>query len=295
MINFILPGFYNHRKLLEEIIIYKEKYPQQFMDDVTIGACYDNFQICVWDGGRSFVSYKQASKEDIIEIRDFYQQKKIPLRLIFTNPVITEKDLHNNFCNLIASLCEDENNEIVINSPILEEYIRKTYPKYKIISSTTKCLTNTQEVNNELNKDYYMTCLDYNLNHNQTFLESIPKELRPKVEFLINAICPAGCPNRKEHYRLNGFFHLNFCKNYHITCGIKEGTLDFDSIQKRNNITPDEIYNQYVKKGFSNFKIEGRTLSNLELLLNIAKYMVKPNYQLQFILSIYQKLYPEQE
>jgi len=42
---------------------------------------------------------------------------------------------------MVTEICENELNEIVINSPILEDYLRDKYPKYKFISSTTKCLT----------------------------------------------------------------------------------------------------------------------------------------------------------
>ena len=293
MIKFLLPGFYEHFSLFKEIIAKKEQEPHLFYPNVEIGACYGNFQICAWDGGRTFHTFRQASKENVEEIFNYYKSKQIPLRLIFTNPEIREQDLDNQFCNLVATICEDENNEIVVNSPILEQYLRSNYPKYKFISSTTKCLTNLNDSAEELNKDYFMVCLDYNLNHNKKFLETIPNENKDKVEFLVNAICPAGCPNRKEHYRLNGLFYLNHGKNYNISCGISEGTLDFDSSKKRNNLTPNEIYETYVPMGFSNFKLEGRSLSDLEVLLNIAKYMIQPQYQLQFIYDIYSKLYPE--
>jgi hypothetical protein len=46
--------------------------------------------------------------------------------------------------------------------------------------------------------------------------------------------------------------------------------------------------------GFSNFKLEGRTLTDLEVLMNIAKYMIKPEYQMQSVFEIYRKIHPEQ-
>lgn len=291
MVNFLLPGFYEHFELFKYLIDYKEKYPHHFYADANIGACYGNFQQCPWDGGRIFFEYNQASYEDIIEVRDFYKEKNIPIRFIYTNPILIEMHLTNRFCNLVTELCEDENNEIVVNSPILEKYLRKTYPKYKFISSTTKCLLKPEDSKNELNKDYYMVCLDYNLNYNMEFLKSIPDESKPKVEFLVNAICHAGCQQRKEHYRLNGVHQLMNVKPYDLTgCSIDNDTLDYDSQKIRNNLSPEDIYNTYVPMGFSNFKIEGRTFKNLETLLNIVKYMVKPEYQLQCILKISKKM-----
>ena len=65
-------------------------------------------------------------------------------------------------------------NEIVVNSPILEEYIRTNYPNYTLISSTTKCITNLNDVKTEINKEQYkLICLDYNLNHNTKLLNDL--------------------------------------------------------------------------------------------------------------------------
>ena len=110
-------------------------------------------------------------------IKNFYNDKeKLPMRFIFTNSQLKEEHLSDRFCNLITEICENDLNEIVVNSPLLEDYIRTNYPKYKIISSTTKCLKNVDEANNELNNDYFRVCLDYNLNHNFKFLDSLTED-----------------------------------------------------------------------------------------------------------------------
>ena len=115
---------------------------------------------------------------------------------------------------MVMKTVENEINEIVVNNLELENYIRKNYPKFSIISSTTKCLKDPNKSLDELKKDYKYVCLDYNLNKNWEYLNTIPEELKNKTEFLVNAICPPNCPNRKEHYRLNGLSHLNFGKSY---------------------------------------------------------------------------------
>ena len=56
-------------------------------------------------------------------------------------------------------------NEVIVVSDILEEYIRKTYPGFKIISSTCKEIKNMNVLNAELAKDYKLVVLDYNLNN----------------------------------------------------------------------------------------------------------------------------------
>ena len=96
-------------------------------------------------------------------------------------------------------------NEVVINSSLLEEYIRKEYPDYKIISSTTKCLLNKDEIKEEVSK-YYLTVLDYRKNKDFTFLKDLTKN---KVEILLNPSCPLSCKRRKQHYNFLSELQLN--------------------------------------------------------------------------------------
>jgi hypothetical protein len=110
--------------------------------------------------------------------------------------------------------------------------------------------------------------------------ESIPEEKRDQCEFLVNAICAPGCPNRKEHYRLNGLYSLKYGKPYATQdCPILENTIHPKVRGYANNLTPDDIYNTYAPQGYKYFKLEGRTLGIVENLCNYIYYMVKPEYQ----------------
>lgn len=294
MINFMLPGVYERFHVNKAFILLKRDHPDWFRPDVDFGACYGTFQLSIWDGGRSyFQNYQQATYEKIIEVKKFFEEQNIPLRLIYTNPIVEEKHLSDHFCNLVTSLCESSNNELVVNSEILEKYLREKYPLYKFISSTTKCKINQDDALSELSKNYYLVCLDYNLNKNQDFLNKISDDLKPKVEILVNAICPPGCPNRKKHYLLNGMEHLNYGKFYTVPCLIDGSTVSNKTHHYHNNLTPDEIYLNYVSQGFSNFKLEGRTLPDLELISNYVYYMIKPEYYFEALNEImyFAKLY----
>lgn len=288
MKNYIIPGLYEHHKLLFTLIKLLKEHPEYFLEETNIGAVYGNFQFCIWDGGRTFGNYKHSSKEEILKIKTVYNDTyNIPMRFIFTNSQLKEEHLHDRFCNMVLQLCENELNEIVVNSPLLENYIRTNYPKYKIISSTTKCLTRPSDFKNEINNtNYYMVCLDYNLNKNKELLNSLTKEEKSRCEFLVNAICPSGCPSRKEHYKLNSLFYLSYGKRYRTkTCGIKYSNLFPHKEGYQNNLTPEECV-EYSKNDFVNFKLEGRTFNDLTLAENIVHYMVKPEYQLYVLHSI---------
>lgn len=290
---YALNGMYSHYEINKILFKVKELHPECFYDDFYIDAVFGNFQFCIWDGGRIFPTYKHATLEDIEAIKKYYNTDlNIPIRFIYTNTKIEEKHLYDRFCNQVTEICEDEKNEIVVNSPYLEEYLRKTYPKYKFISSTTKCILDKEKTKNLLNnQDYYLICLDYNLNYNIEFLKTLSQLQKDKCEFLVNAICGAGCQNRKKHYDLNSIFSLSYGKKYSLSfCNITVENLYPLEKDTRNRLTYNMIKNIYVPLGFKHFKLEGRTFNNLSYICSCIDYMVKPEYQtfiIDYIMHIY--------
>lgn len=288
MIYFALPGLYEHFGVNQALINLKQSNPEFFLE-WDFGAIYGNFQFCIWDGGRVFGDYTQASYAQVNFVKDFLNNNNIPLRMIFTNPIITEEYYYDHFCNLITQICEDPLNELVVNSEGLENYLRTNYPKYSFISSTTKCKSNPEDSFKEFNKAYKYVCLDYNLNRNEKYLQSFPAELKPKVELLVNAICPPGCPNRAKHYIANGLSVLNYGIDYSIDCKITNGTLHPSVFAYKNNLYPEELYGHYSQDlGITFFKLEGRTFGDLDVILNYARYLVKPEYQYEFISQMFE-------
>lgn len=291
MINFMLPGLYENficNKFFTEIYF---SHPEFFYDNVKIYAVYGNFQFSTWDGGRIFREYTHASVEKIQEIVNFFNEKNIAIRLIFTNKLLKEEHCFDKFNNIVLSICENDLNEVVINSSVLEEYIRKNYPKYKFISSTTKCILNQEELKKEINNNnYHMICLDYNLNHDIKLLNSLTQQEKDKTEFLINAICPPACENRSQHYTLNSQYSLTYGKIYKMSqCDIFNNGLDNPLYKNPTHLSINEIINDYYPKGFKNFKIEGRTFKPLLHLCNLVTYMIKPEYQI-YVISLFEKI-----
>ena len=125
MKNFVLPGFYEKFTVNRAIITLKNNYPKYFLDDLNFECFYGTFHFCSWGGGRIFANYDRAFKEDIEYCRDFYNDKGYPIRLIFTNSLIDEDMCKDPYQNQILYLLHNGINEVMINSSILEEYIRK--------------------------------------------------------------------------------------------------------------------------------------------------------------------------
>lgn len=283
MIYFNIPSLYYKRDLFLFIKYMEQIKPYIFRENIAIGSVYDIIPYCIWDGGRIFGKVQQASKNEILETKKLFNEKyNIPIRLIYTNAYLQPNDLKNTWCNLVTTLLEDEMNEIVVASPLLEAYLRQNYPAYKIISSTTKRLTDFEDFKKEINNpNYYQVCIDYDLNHDFEHLKSLTQEEKDKCEFLCNAICFPNCPSRKEHYKFNAQATLNWQNIYGIRCYMQNNLNTFNKY--KNHISIDEIINTYEPMGFSHFKLEGRTLGDQEVLTNYAHYFIKPEYQLEFI------------
>ena len=286
MINYIIPGLYEHFEFNKAFIKYLKIHPEKQIENTKINAVYGNFQFCIWDGGRVFPQYHQATIEQINNIFSYFTDEGIVSRLVFTNSQLTEQDYFDRYCNLVLTIGQDYNVEIVVADDNLREYIHSKYPSYQFISSTTKCITNFDKLKEEINNpNYKMVCLDYNLNHNKKILDFTPEE-KEKTEFLCNAICKPGCPYRKEHYKLNSLFGLTYGQAYAMSdCSIKENSVS--SVQKNspNNISLKEIQDVYEPNGFKYFKLEGRTFNNLENLNNYANYFIKPEHYQEFIVD----------
>ncbi|MBQ5334365.1 MAG: hypothetical protein J6Z45_00290 [Oscillospiraceae bacterium] len=293
---FHLPDFSLHFKfniIFAELLKHR---PEYFREGVEIASVYGSFPPALWTGGRTQggICTKQFMKA---VIRSF-NERGIPLRFTFTNPLIEKKHLNDNFCNTILHLADNGLNEVIVLSPLLEEYIRKNYPSYKITSSTCKRITDPDQLISETEKDYHIVVIDYDLNHDFETLRRIPD--KKKCELLVNAGCIEHCPMRSAHYRAIGLQQIAFAEHMKknpntpfdsdklvrehpelqkfADCPYAQRNL-FDVIGLPNYISPDEIWNTYIPMGFEQFKIEGRTAELFNLTEHYMHYMAKPEYK----------------
>ena len=280
---FMLPGFCEHYKLYQNLNKFLNMYPEAKRENIEIYCYYGNIPFCSWDGGRIFNKYYPLSIEQMQKVQNYYNNiLKSKVRLVFTNNLLKEEHLYERYNNLSLNIFNNSNNEIVLNSEILENYIKEYYPNYKLIASTTKCSNQENSKKDLNNSDYIFTCLDYNLNHNWKFLNDLTPEEKSKTEFLVNPICGPGCPQRKEHYRLNSLFSLTYGQRYPMkSCEISNGSncAQFNSA----HITINEIIEEYIPAGFHYFKLEGRTWPSNEMAVTLAEYLIKPEYQGYFL------------
>lgn len=291
---FHLPGFSKH---YEFNIIFAQMLhdcPQYFREGVEIASVYGTFPPAIWNGGR--FQYGKSDKDFIKTVIKNFNDRGIPLRFTFTNPMLEKKHLSDKFCNAIMHYADNGMNEVIVASPLLEEYIRKNYPNYKITSSTCKRITDPDKLYDEISKDYHIVVIDYDLNNKFDVLEKIQD--KKKCELLVNACCNPGCKRRSDHYKAIGIEQLVYAE--YLKSGSKED-FDFTADPKfdkyvdqsliecpcmsrtvfqikdlSTHISPEAIWEKYIPMGFEQFKIEGRSIELLNLVEHYMYYMAKP-------------------
>lgn len=271
---FYLPGIVEAFNLNIYFIDLLKEHPEYFNPEISIGAVYGTFNGAIWNGGR--VMKGPINYDIVAPTIEAYNSRNIGIRYTWTNPCLQSIHLGNPYCNYIMELSNNSLNEVIVNTPVLEEYIRQKYQNVSFISSTTKCLTNKQDILSELDKDYKLVVLDFRKNTDFEFLSSIQN--KDKIELLINAYCGPNCGSRKEHYYQMGLAQLGLpFEEKNLQCDF---TGDFClAIARPTFIKKDDLFNKYYKElGFSHFKMEGRSLQYNEHIYNYLYYLIQPQY-----------------
>ncbi|MBQ0001896.1 MAG: hypothetical protein KBT01_10260 [Clostridiales bacterium] len=288
-VNFHLPGLRQNFPLNMLVVGLLKQKPELFREGIRIASFFGEFPMSLFNGGRPS-NYDQCSADYIRQVIRTLDSQNIMLRYTYTNMTLTEEELKDPYCNFCLKEAHSEKNGVILFSPLLEEYIRKNYPKYKITSSTCKELRTIEEVNAELEKDYHIVVLDYNLNNQFDQLEQIKDKAR--CEILVNSLCIPNCPRRGAHYE-------NVARNQRIelanrklpkeqqkprepwSCQYGEHNRLFNSRSYVTHVSPDDIYEKYLPMGFNNFKLEGRTANIFSLVETYCYYLIKPEHQME--------------
>lgn len=284
---FHLPGLrYNYPINMLFLSLLKQK-PDFFREGIKIGSIFGEFPISLWAGGR-LITNDQCDTKYVREVIKAINAQGVAVRYTYTNPLIEKEDLQDFYCNFCMQEADNNQNEVLVVSPLLEEYIRKYYPGYKINSSTCKEIKDISSLNKELNRDYNLVVLDYNMNNNWELIKQIEKP--EKCEVLVNPLCVPNCKRRGEHYKNVAQNHRIELANRDLPPEKKIPLIPWHCEYGDNNciytiqdystyISPDDIYEKYIPAGFNNFKIEGRTANIFSLLETYCHYLIKPEYQ----------------
>ena len=181
-------------------------------------------------------------------------------------------------------------NGIIIYSDLLLEYIKKNYPEYYFVSSTTKVITDFSQCVKEIEReDFSYVVPDFRLNKALEQWQTLSQEQKNKVEFLCNECCWFGCKDRKVCYESVSRKNLGeSCPEHDCHApGAEGGYLFSKAMTNPGFISVADIKDVYRPMGFSDFKIEGRGLGSALILEFLLYYMTRPEYQIHVREKIY--------
>mgnify|MGYP004509056431 FL=1 len=283
-----LPGLFEFYELYRVFLPLFRQHREYFYDWCEIGSIYGAPGDCLWGGGR--VGYGDCAPRDVLRLTREYG---VSARLTFSNSLLREEHLSDRKCNELCRLFAEAGgpaNGVIVHSDLLLRYLEKRYPGLYFVSSTTKVLTEFQQLRQELEREKFRYVVsDFRLNRAFDRLEALPAPLKDKVEFLCNECCWFGCKDRKACYETVSRKSLGEDGPEHrCAAPDAEGGYRFSKAMTNPGfIGVGDISNVYLPMGFSHFKIEGRSLGSALILEFLLYYLTKPEYQLRVREEIY--------
>ena len=283
-----LPGLFEFYELYHVFLPLFREHREYFYDWCEIGSVYGAPSDCIWGGGRT-----SFGDHDPQEVFALMQEYGISARLTFSNSLLGQEHLWDKKCNHLCTLFEKSEgvrNGVIIYSDLLLEYLRKNYPGFYFVSSTTKVLTDFWDFRREVEReDFRYVVPDFRLNKAFDRLATLPQDQRDKLEFLCNECCWVGCRDRKVCYEAVSRRNLGLDTPEH-RCTAPDAAQGYRfsrAMESPSFISTEDILTRYLPQGFTNFKIEGRGLGSAIVLEFLLYYLTKPEYQLRVREEIY--------
>lgn len=278
-----LPGLFEFYELYRAFLPLFRERRDWFYPWCDIGSIYGAPADCLWGGGR--VGFGDDRAEDVAALMAEYG---VSPRLTFSNSLLKPEHLADRKCNALCRLFE-QGGGVILHSDLLLDYLRQRYPGFYFVSSTTKVLTEFDQLAAELRRpEFRFVVPDFRLNRDFDHLRALPEAQKQKVEFLCNECCWFRCPDRRACYEAVSLKSLgedaeHVCASPHADRGYRFS----DAMQNPGFIGIGDIQNTYLPLGFSHFKIEGRSLGSALILEFLLYYLTKPEYQLNVREEIY--------
>lgn len=288
MAHYHLPGLFEFYGLYRVFLPLFYEHRDYFYEWCDIGSVYGAPENCIWGGGR--IEEGTQNPKDVLALLKEYG---ISGRLTFSNSLLSGKHLSDSRCNAICRMFEKSDgpeNGVIVHSELLLDYLRRTYPGLYFVSSTTKVLTEFPELLKELNREEFRYVVpDFRLNKKFKEWNTLSSAEKDKVEFLCNECCSFGCKDRKACYESVSRLNLGERGEEHRCSApdAEEGYVFSKAMKNPGFLSTEEIREEYLPMGFSNFKIEGRGLGSALILEFLLYYMTKSEHQLEVREKVY--------
>ena len=283
-----LPGLFEFYELYRRFLPLYRGHREYFYDWCEIGSVYGAPADCIWGGGR--VGFGDVRPRDAAALMAEYG---ISARLTFSNSLLREEHLSDRRCNALCELFargSGVENGVIVASDLLLHSLQTRYPEMYFVSSTTKVLTEFSDFEAELNRpEFRFVVPDFRLNRAFDRMNALSPRLKDKVELLCNECCWFACPDRKACYENVSRKNLGENCADHVcrSPDARRGYRFSDAMRNPGFIGVGDIQNIWLPGGFSQFKIEGRSLGSAVVLEFLLYYMTRPEWQLKVREEIY--------
>lgn len=283
-----LPGLFEFFDFYRIFLPLYRAHPEYFYQWCDIASIYGSPSDCLWGGGR--VGFGEADAHNVLDLLNEFE---ISARFTFSNSLLQKEHLEDKKCNKLCQLFHQSakvKTGVIVHSDLLLDYLKKKYPDFYFVSSTTKVIQDFNQLKSELDrKEFSYVVPDFRFNNDFEKLNDLNQNQKDKMEFLCNECCWTGCNQRKKCYENVSRKNLGLkCPDHQCQApGANKGYIFSKAMEKPEFIGPDQIQNLYLPNGFSNFKIEGRSLGSALLLEFILHYMTKPESQIKVREAVY--------
>ncbi|RXK81068.1 hypothetical protein EST62_12300 [Chlorobaculum sp. 24CR] len=276
---FSLGGFFEKRHILLPMLEYLRIRHEASYENVFIKKVYDSFPNMIWAGGRTNVSPEKMPLSEVEELLVAYNRLGVGVYLTLTNHFIDKIDLSDAYCNeVLKILSQSHQNGVIVNSALLEKYVRNNYPSLKVSLSLIHFYSQP-----DLKSSF--DSIDFSRYESV----AIPPELNnvycdgfmEKIEYLINETCPPNCKHKSHHYKLislankigDASISAGFCSRH---CTDLQNHFFLVSTKERLAFMNEEY-------GVMRFKFGGRGSSDKAYLLLLMYYFVKKEFVQSFL------------
>ena len=250
---------------------------------IPVRSLYGSPQV-LWNGGRVLFRDHGPTAEIVErELQGAVDRGILPL-LTFSATSMTEEWLKDRRCNDIMAALNQVRGGVIVTSPMLWDYIEKTYPNVSIhasviISSFAGKEERTPAFYRELSRRSSQYVIHPDDNFDLELLAQVPRE---NATLLINERCGFGCPQRAEHFRsttddmariLEGEYdHLSrFLDRCPYTPDRKQAGMK----ERNETLSVAEVLERY-NMGFRSFKLQGRMDIPYVFFFDFLRFALEP-------------------
>ncbi len=267
-VNFIIPNLFNNFYINKFFIELKNSNPNYFYDDCILSQVYGTVPYSIWGINNT---RKYAPLRHINQILDFYYKNNLSVNLLFENNFIKKEHLYDTFSNSVLQAAHKKGNYITLASDILEEYIKKNYPKFKII-----------KISGEDGLGRKNIFLESRLNNQ---LDKVKIKYKSDTYLMLNPLCLGSCPLYDFHREFIAKEQLNYNEYGLFLCPLENDLSFYSSFKNPDFISLTKI-KELNNKGFNNFFINNAILNrsinknytNIDLIESYIYYLIKPEY-----------------